>query len=121
MRTDRNLRMSAREVEDRVRRARAAWIVAALCAAWSLFWVGSASADERNAACEGFCDPLATRQLDGQRGQGFETSVILWDELNRRQAAPPPPPTSNQGTTDAATVRLGPIAAPTVVLTGAGR
>jgi hypothetical protein len=120
MRTDRDLQMSAVEVEDRARRARAALIVMALCAAWPLLWAGSALAGERNAACDGFCDPLATHQLDKQRGQGFETSVILWDELNRRQAAPPPP-TGNQGTTDSATVRLGPVAAPTIVLTGAGR
>jgi hypothetical protein len=112
--------MSAVEVEDRARRARAAWIVTVLCAAWPL-WAGSALAGERNAVCDGFCDPLATHQLDRQRGQGFETSVILWDELNRRQSAPPPLPTGNQGTTDSTTIRLGPIAAPTAVLTGAGR
>jgi hypothetical protein len=121
MRTDKDLQMSAVEVEDRARHARAASIVAALCAAWPLLLAGSALAEERNAACDGFCDPIAAHQLDNQRGQGFETSVILWDELHRRQAAPPPPPAGNQGTTDSATVRLGPVAAPTIVLTGAGR
>jgi hypothetical protein len=120
-RMDRDLQMSAVKVEDRVRRARATWLVAALCAAWPLLLAGSASAGERNPGCDGFCEPLATRQLDMQRGQGFETSVILWDELNRRQSAPPPPPTGNQGATDSTTVRMGPVAPPMVVLTGAGR
>jgi hypothetical protein len=121
MRTDKDLQMSAVEVEGLARRARAAWMVVALCAAWPLLLAGSASAGEGSPACDGFCDPLATRQLDKQRGQGFETSVILWDEFNRRQSAPPPPPTGNQGTTDSATVRLGSVAAPMAVLTGAGR
>ena len=119
MRLNGKLRMSTRRIEDKHQR-RAAWIIAALCAAWSLLSSHSALAEERTAPCDGFCDPVAPRQLDRQRGQGLETSVILWDELNRHQTAPPPP-TSNQGSVDVASVRVGPVAAPNIVLTGAGR
>jgi hypothetical protein len=120
MRLNGKLRMSTGKIEHE-HQPSAAWIFAALCAAWSLLSPHSALAEERTVPCDGFCDPVATRQLDRQRGQGLETSVILWDELNRHQTAPPPPPTSSQGPVDVASVRVGPVAAPNIVLTGAGR
>jgi hypothetical protein len=117
MRQNGELRMSTRKIEHE-HQPSAAWIIAALCAAWSVLAPHSALAE---VPCDGLRDPVAARQLDRQRGQGLETSVILWDELNRHQTAPPPPPTSSQGPVDVASVRVGPVAAPNIVLTGAGR
>jgi len=109
--------MSPCGVENNRRRTRTAWIVAALCAAWPSLWAGAAQAEGRAAPCDDFCNPVAAVQLDKQRG-GYETSVILWDELNRRPPAPPPPTSSSPA---AATLRTGTAAAPTVVLVGLGR
>jgi hypothetical protein len=118
MRREMDWRMS--RVEDERRRALAAWIIAALCAAWPCLWASSAQAEGRAAPCDSFCNPVAAVQLTKQRG-GYETSVILWDELNRRPAVPPPPTSGSNLGSDAATVRVGPVAAPNVVLVGVGR
>jgi hypothetical protein len=100
-------------------RARAVWLVVAACT-W--VWTTPASAADGPIACDIFCHPEASPRLDAQRGQGFETGVILWDELNRRGAAPPPPPpASNLGPAEPSAVRVGPVATPAVVLIGTGR
>jgi hypothetical protein len=62
---------------------------------------------------------VPSAQLDTQRGQGFETAIILWDELNRRRTVPPPP-TGNQSATECAMVNRGAAIAPSVILIGTG-
>ena len=74
MRLNGKLRMSARQIEHE-HQPSAACIIAALCAAWSLLSAHSALAEERTVPGDGFCDPVATGQLDSQRGQGLETAA----------------------------------------------
>jgi hypothetical protein len=120
MRVARNWSSSCARLTIGRRSCGVTWLVAAACAG---VWATPAPAADRPIACDNFCNPVAADRLDTQRGQGFETSVILWDELNRRRAAPPPPPppAGNQGPMDSSIVRLGPIAVPNAVLIGAGR
>jgi hypothetical protein len=115
---DRSLLTSLNRVEDG-RRRHCALAVSIALAACGWLWVSPVSASERGAPCEGFCNPVSPGQLDKQRGQGLETAVILWDELNRRQAVPPPP-TNNQGMPESAAVNRSTAIAPSVILIGTG-
>jgi hypothetical protein len=114
---DRSVLTSTDRVEGGRRRAcgPVASIAVVICC-W--LWASPASSSERSAPCEGFCNPVSLGQLDKQRGQGLETAVILWDELNRRQAVPPP--TNNQGMPESAAVNRSAAIAPSVILIGTG-
>jgi hypothetical protein len=119
IRADRSVWASTNRAEGSQGRRRGALAVSLAVAICGGLATSPAWAGERGAPCEGFCNPVPSVRLDQQRGQGFETAVILWDELNRRGTVPPPP-AGNQATPDSAIVNRGTAIAPSVILIGTG-